>query len=84
MSQSYIPEVQTNIISNSSARLMVAYNMMYNVTIVVSQPCDVIIFTKVYHYPCARECMNKLYIKCMHVALINSLLKLKLVKTWSF
>ena len=48
-----IPKVQVNI-SNGSARLMVAYNMMYNVTIGVSQPCQqnsVIIFTKVYYYP---------------------------------
>ena len=47
------PEVQVNI-SNGSARLTVAYNMMYNVTIGVSQPCqqnNEIIFTKVYYYP---------------------------------
>ena len=54
-----IPEVQVNT-SNSSARLIVAYNMMYNVTIGVSQPCqqnNEIIFAKVYYYPCtsARE-----------------------------
>ena len=48
-----VPEVQVNI-SNGSARLTVAYNMMYNVTIGVSQPCqqnNEIIFTKVYYYP---------------------------------
>ena len=46
------PEVQVDI-SNSSARLTVACNTMYNVTIGVSQPCqqnDVIIFTEVYYY----------------------------------
>ena len=55
-----VPEVQVNI-SNSSTRLTIAYNMMYNVTIGVSQPCelnDVIVFTKVYYYPrtSAHEC----------------------------
>ena len=58
-----VPEVQVDFISNSSARLTVAFNRMYNVTIGVSQPCelnDVIVFTKVYYFPCtsARECIT--------------------------
>ena len=33
------PETQVNI-SNSTARLIVAYNVMYNVSVMVSHLCD--------------------------------------------
>ena len=54
------PETQVNI-SNSTARLTVNYNEMYNVNVIVSHPCEQnsgIIFSKVYYYPRtnAREC----------------------------
>ena len=54
------PETQVSI-SNSTARLMVNYNVMYNVSVIVSHPCGQnsgIIFSKVCYYPStnAREC----------------------------
>ena len=55
-----VPEFEVQVdISNSSARLTVAYNRTYYVIIVVSQPCelnDVIIFTEVYYYPRTSTC----------------------------
>ena len=51
--------VQVNI-SSSTARLIVAYNITYNVTIMVSHLCDQsseTIFSEVYYY--AHECIHK-------------------------
>ena len=48
-----VPETQVNI-SSSTARLTVAYNMMFTVSVLVSHLCrqgSVIVFTKVYYYP---------------------------------
>ena len=55
-----VPETQANI-SGSTARLTVAYNMMFTVSVLVSHPCrqsGVIVFAKMYYYPrtSAREC----------------------------
>jgi hypothetical protein len=50
---SVTPETQVNI-SSSTARLTVAYNIMYNVSIMVSHLCEqnsVTVFTKMYYYP---------------------------------
>ena len=50
---SVIPETQVNI-SSSITRLIVAYDMAYNVTVVVSYLCDQsseTIFSEVYFYP---------------------------------
>ena len=49
---SVTPETQVNI-SSSTARLTMAYNIMYNVSVVVSHPCEqnsVTIFTEAYYY----------------------------------
>ena len=46
------PEAQVNI-SNSTARLTMAYNVTYNVSVVVSHLCEqnsVTIFTEAYYY----------------------------------
>ena len=53
--------VQVNI-SSSAARLIVPYNMTYNVTVVVSHLCDqssetIFSRSEVYYY--ARECVHK-------------------------
>ena len=48
-----VPETQMNV-SSSTAQLIVAYNMMYTVSVLVSHPCrqsGVTVFTKVYYYP---------------------------------
>ena len=50
---SIIPETHVNI-SSSTARLIMAYNIMYNVSIMVSHLCEqssVTVFTKMYYYP---------------------------------
>ena len=52
------PELQVNI-SRSSAQLRVAYNIMNNISVVVSHPCgqnNVTVFTKVYYYPRTNAC----------------------------
>jgi hypothetical protein len=49
---SVTPEAQVNI-SSSTARLTMAYNMMYNVSIMISHLCgqnSVTVFTEVYYY----------------------------------
>ena len=49
---SVIPETQVNI-SSSTARLAMAYNVTYNVSVVVSHLCEqnsVTIFTEAYYY----------------------------------
>ena len=49
---SVIPETQVNI-SSSTARLTMAYNVTYNVSIVVSHLCEqnnVTIFSETYYY----------------------------------
>ena len=46
------PEIQVNI-SSSTARLTMAYNVTYNVNVVVSHLCEqnsVTIFTEAYYY----------------------------------
>ena len=61
------PETQVNI-SSSAARLIVAYNTTYNVTVVVSHLCDQsseTIFSEVYYY--ARECIHTCTV--MHIPL---------------
>ena len=55
-----IPETQVNV-TRSTASLTVTYNVMYNVSVIISHPCgqnDVIIFSEVYYYPrtSTREC----------------------------
>ena len=53
-----MPETQVNISSNT-AHLTVAYNMMYNVSVMVSHPCgqtNVIIFSEEYYYPHTNTC----------------------------
>ena len=48
-----IPETQVNV-TRSTASLTVTYNVMYNVSVIISHLCDqngVIIFSEVYHYP---------------------------------
>ena len=48
-----MPETQVNISSNT-AHLTVAYNVMYNVSIMVSHPCEqnnVAVFSEEYYYP---------------------------------
>lgn len=48
-----IPEVQVNN-TGSTVQLTVAYNVMYNVSIIISHPCDqnnITIFSEVYYYP---------------------------------
>ena len=57
-----IPEIQVNI-SGSATRLVMVYNVIYNVTVVVSHLCDQsseTIFSEVYYYPRtnARECIR--------------------------
>jgi hypothetical protein len=50
---SVTPEAQVDI-SNRTARLTIAYNIIYNVNIMVIHPCEqssVTIFTKMYYYP---------------------------------
>ena len=52
------PETQVNIF-NSTARLIVAYNVMYNVSVMVSHLCDqssITIFSEVYYYPHTSAC----------------------------
>ena len=47
------PETQVNI-SNSTAQLIVAYNVMHNVSVMNSHLCEqnrVTIFSKEYYYP---------------------------------
>ena len=55
-----IPETQLNV-TRSTASLTVAYNVMYNVSVIISHPCGqngVIILSEVYYYPrtSTREC----------------------------
>ena len=48
-----IPETQVNI-SNSTATLMVSYNVMYNVSVEISHLCDqssITNFSNLYYYP---------------------------------
>ena len=48
-----MPETQVNISSNT-AHLTMAYNVMYNVSVVVSHPCgqnNVTNFSEEYYYP---------------------------------
>jgi hypothetical protein len=50
---SVTPEAQVNI-SSSTARLTMAYNMTYNVSVMISHLCgqnSVTVFTEVYYYP---------------------------------
>jgi hypothetical protein len=50
---SVTPEAQVDI-SSSTARLTVAYNVTYNVSVMVSHLCEqssVTVFTEVYYYP---------------------------------
>jgi hypothetical protein len=50
---SVIPEAQVNI-SSSTARLTMAYNVMYNASVMISHLCgqnSVTVFTEVYYYP---------------------------------
>ena len=54
---SVIPEIQVNI-SGSMAKLKVIYNIMYNVSVIVSLPCgqnSVTVFTQLYYYTSPRE-----------------------------
>jgi hypothetical protein len=49
---SVTPEAQVNI-SSSTARLTMAYNVMYNISVMVSHLCrqnSVTVFAEVYHY----------------------------------
>jgi hypothetical protein len=49
---SVIPETQVNI-SSSTARLTIAYNVTYNVSVMVSHLCEqnsVAVFSEVYYY----------------------------------
>ena len=47
-----IPEIQVNI-SGGTAQLTVNYNVMYNVSIVISHFCEqnMTVFSEVYYYP---------------------------------
>ena len=68
------PETQVNI-SSGRARLIVAYNSIYNVTVMVSHFCDQsseTIFSEVYYYPRTNAC------KCMQSSIALSLLILLL------
>ena len=59
---SVTPETQVNI-SSSTARLTMAYSIMYNVSVVVSHPCEqnsATVFTEMYYYP--GEHYNSCYI----------------------
>ena len=53
-----MPETQVNISSNM-AHLTMAYNMIYNVSVMISHPCgqnNVIIFSEEYYYPYTNTC----------------------------
>ena len=72
------PETHAQLnVSRSSAQLIMTYNMMYNVSVMVSHPCeqsDVTVFTRVYYYPrtSARECSVLIFIKCQPIFCFNS------------
>ena len=59
------PETQVNS-SRSTSRLTVAYNILYNISVIVSHPCrqnSVTVFSEVYYYPRtnARECSTSVF-----------------------
>ena len=55
-----IPETQLVNISRSTVQLTVAYNVMYNVSVIISRhPCGqngVTIFSEVFYYPRINDC----------------------------
>ena len=55
-----IPETQQVNFSSSTVQLTVAYNMMYNVSVIISRhPCghnSVTIFSEVFYYLCINAC----------------------------
>jgi hypothetical protein len=58
------PEAQVNI-SSSTARLIMAYNVMYNVSVMVTNLCgqnSVTVFTEVYHYPHSTSILMNAYV----------------------
>ena len=72
-----IPETQVNV-TRSTASLTVTYNVMYNVSVIISHLCDqngVIIFSEVYYYPCTSTCECPSFLKkhkIIAIANVNS------------
>ena len=72
------PETQVDINSRSTARLTVAYNILYNISVIVSHPCgqsSVTVFSEVYYYPHtnARECSTSVFLRLSKlIALISA------------
>jgi hypothetical protein len=61
---SVTPETQVNI-SSSTARLTMAYNMMYNISVVISHLCgqnSVTVFAEVYYYPHSTSILMNAYV----------------------
>jgi hypothetical protein len=77
VSVSVTPEAQVNL-SSSTARLIMAYNIAYNVSVMISHLCGqkhVTVFTEVYYYLYTRILMNahdstfvSLYVRGSHSA----------------
>ena len=61
------PETQVNI-SRSTARLTVAYNILYNISVIVSHSCrqgSATAFPEVHYYPHinARKCSTSVFLR---------------------